>query len=573
LFERSDPRPEYLPYFYGLFATKTQGYDPGSGLEMPGYWTQEELVHASVTEEGLHISGDTFVARQNRILERVAAGASLCEVLTRIVQLVESQTPEMVCSILLVDDDGLCLRHGAAPSLSESYINAIDGMSIGPKAGSCGTAVYLKDTVVVTDIYNDPLWDSFRDLAIEHGLRACWSSPIMSQDEVMGTFAMYYRVPRGPIPEELRLSQIALQIASIAIERSRTEQKLRESEQRSRAILRAIPDSMFLLDSDFRYLECQTRSSCRLQIPSGQLLGKRMSDILPPELADKFARTLQIAAETQVPQLVEYDVSINGEIRYNEARIVHTSDGKFLALVRDITERKHSEEALKKNEEELRRVNAQIRQLAGRLMTAQEEERRRIARALQDDLNQKAAALSFVVSSVKYQLPTRSEELDKQLDLLQRCAVEMAEGMRRLSHELHPAVLEHVGLAAALKAYVAEFSRLEKIEIGLTVPDDVTTIPSGAAICLYRVAQESLFNIMRHSGAKYAEVALTLDDQAVRLRITDWGSGFDLISARKKGGLGLASMEERLRWMQGSFSISTHPGRGSQMMATIPLQR
>jgi GAF domain-containing protein len=176
-------------------------------------------------QEHGHVGVASFLARQNVILESIAAGASLSEVLTTLVQLVETQTSEMLCSILLLDQDGKHLRHGAAPSLPQSYVKAIDGLTIGPNKGSCGTAAYFGKPVIVTDIRTDPLWVDFRELALKHGLSACWSNPIrLRTGQVAGTFAMYYRVPRGPLPEEQRLTEIVTHIASIAIECRRTEQ-------------------------------------------------------------------------------------------------------------------------------------------------------------------------------------------------------------------------------------------------------------------------------------------------------------------------------------------------------------
>ena len=134
-------------------------------------------------------------------------------------------------------------------------------------------------------------------------------------------------------------------------------------------------------------------------------------------------------------------------------------------------------------------------------------------------------------------------------------------------------MLEHLGLAAALKAYVAEFSRLEKVHVGLTVSEAVGSIPKDISVCLYRVAQESLRNVVKHSGVNYAEMTLSVDDQGIHLHVSDSGLGFDLLAARDNGGLGLASMEERVRLVQGSFQIYTQPGCGSKLLATIPLRK
>jgi GAF domain-containing protein len=111
---------------------------------------------------------------------------------------------ELLTSILLLDDSGLHLVHGAAPSLPDEYCEAIDGIAIGPEVGSCGTAAFVGHSIYVTDIENDPLWASFRDLALAHGLRACWSTPIFGETgKLISTFAIYYRTPRAPLPEEI----------------------------------------------------------------------------------------------------------------------------------------------------------------------------------------------------------------------------------------------------------------------------------------------------------------------------------------------------------------------------------
>jgi len=167
---------------------------------------------------------DVLSAIDKAVLEMISSGAPLSDVLTVMSQIIEEQSPGLHCSILLLDTDRKSLRHGAAPSLPESYISAIEGIAIGPRVGSCGTAAYRAEPVIVTDIATDPLWSDYRDLARRHGLRACWSIPIISKDgNVLGTFAMYYREPRSPSREDLQVIERATHLAAIAIERQRAE--------------------------------------------------------------------------------------------------------------------------------------------------------------------------------------------------------------------------------------------------------------------------------------------------------------------------------------------------------------
>ena len=164
-----------------------------------------------------------------RVLELAITDSPLEQTLGELIDIVESTSRTgVIGSILLLDQDGKHLRHGAAPSLPEAYCDAIDGAEIGPCVGSCGTAAYTVEPVFVSDIANDPLWADFRELAETHGLRACWSTPILTSGRrVLGTFAMYHREPREPTVRDLALVDLVTQTAALVIDRDRANAVLR----------------------------------------------------------------------------------------------------------------------------------------------------------------------------------------------------------------------------------------------------------------------------------------------------------------------------------------------------------
>src|SRR2546427_6453695 len=177
-------------------------------------------------ERGERKRAEALLAGEKRLLEMIAKGNSLSMILDALCRLVEELSKGSLCSILLLDPDGNRLWHGAAPSLPKSYIDAIDGGFIGPAAGSCGTAAYRKEPVIVSDIAQDPLWADYRDLALPHGLRACWSTPVLASDgRLLGTFAIYSREPRSPTPQQQNIIEQITDLASIAIERKRAEEE------------------------------------------------------------------------------------------------------------------------------------------------------------------------------------------------------------------------------------------------------------------------------------------------------------------------------------------------------------
>lgn len=179
-------------------------------------------------------------AGERRALEMLAAGVPLGHILTVICRYIEELAPPTLASILVLDESGTRLRHGAAPSLPESYVHAVDGSAIGPRAGSCGTAAYLREPVFVADIDHDPLWDDYRALAQAAGLRASWSMPVLANDgSVLGTFAMYYRQPQSPDEASVRLIERAAHVAGIAMERRRLDDQMRALHVRIESIREA----------------------------------------------------------------------------------------------------------------------------------------------------------------------------------------------------------------------------------------------------------------------------------------------------------------------------------------------
>lgn len=226
------------------------------------------------------------------VLEMIARGAALEESLKALILAVEDYSPSVTASVQLLSPDGLTLHHVAAPHLPESYVAALDDAPIGPNAGSCGTAAYRKEMVVAADIAHDPRWEKWRALALEHGLRACWSTPILTPERaVLGTFAFYYRDPRHPTPADLEIAARAARLAGVAIERKCLETQLRDlsahlesaREEERRGIAREIHDelgqALTAIKMDIAWI--LRRASAETPLPRESLLEKlaAMSDV------------------------------------------------------------------------------------------------------------------------------------------------------------------------------------------------------------------------------------------------------------------------------------------------------
>lgn len=300
---------------------------------------------------------EAMLTGQKQILELVARGEPLSLTLDVLLRMLERQSPDMICSILLMDDDGVHVRHGAAPSLPAEFSRMIDGSPIGPVAGSCGTAAYRRESVFVADIAHDPLWADYKHLALPHGLLACWSTPIFDTDKhVLGTFAIYHREPGLPTARHNELIDFATHTAAICICRQRAEASLRVSEARYALAVRGTSDGLW----DWNIRTGDDYLSPRWK----ELLG--FADDELPNKADSFFGRLHpedvphalASVQAHLEQRVPYDIEIrlcskNGEYRWFQTRgqAVWDDEGKPVRMagaISDINLRKETEATLER---------------------------------------------------------------------------------------------------------------------------------------------------------------------------------------------------------------------------------
>jgi len=307
------------------------------------------------------IGKEPFYAGRGQILEMIATSAPLADILTGIVLLMEAQSEGLRCSILLLSNDRKHVRHGAAPNLPQAYVKAVDGLPIGPRVGSCGTAMYLKRPVVVTDVLTDPLWADYQDLAKRCGLRACWSTPIISSHgDVLGSFAMYHQETRGPNAEETRLTKAAAQLASIAIERQQDHIRLREREARISLAAESANLAFWVLypEQNTAWMSEKGRAMYGFNLEEPLTRESLMSRIHPAERvaveaafeqAQASQRTFEIEHRIVPPYGKPRWVIVRGRFLWDE----HGNVLEIIGVTIDVTAQKQSDLQLQAQREEL----------------------------------------------------------------------------------------------------------------------------------------------------------------------------------------------------------------------------
>jgi len=351
-------------------------------------------------------------------------------------------------------------------------------------------------------------------------------------------------------------------------DRRRADEALRESEARNSAVLHALPDTMFLLTGDGLCLDYHEQPANE---PASDIVGRNIRDVFPASVADTFFATFEQAARSQEPVVVEYSLPNGAATMHYEARLVCFSGDRFLVIVRDVTDRCLRDESLREHRVALRASYEEIRDLAGRLIAAQEMERRRIARELHDDISQKLAMLSIDIERNAGKSQPIAGDPSQGTRLLMERAAEIASDVHRLSYQLHPSKLEALGLVRAVESYCREISRQHSISVAFHQEGVPIAIPSELALCMYRIVQEGLGNVVKHSNATDAWVSLRGAGGKLELRIADHGAGF-VATAQERKGLGLVSMRERARFLGGEFIMHSAPGMGTRIGVIVPME-
>ncbi|MBI1791836.1 MAG: PAS domain S-box protein [Acidobacteria bacterium] len=447
------------------------------------------------------------------------------------------------------------------------------------------------------------------------------------------------------------------------------------------AILKALPDLVFRIRRDGTYIDFHGPSGFAPYVPPPDFVGKKVSQIMPPPVAQEAMEAIERAFQTGDLQIFEYELLQGGEPRQYQARLVVCGQDEVLCVVRDATRQNHARQALTESNQTLqaliqaaplaiialdlggkvrmwnpaaermfgyseaevlgrlppiipperqeifarmqarvlekgetipaeegrpvrkdgtslyatvylaplrnaagqiigsmgmvediterRQMREELRALTQRLLAAQDDERRSLSRELHDGLSQSLAMLAEDVEALLAEPPGAQQVKDRLLSFQQRVD-SMAGEVRRMAHRLHPSILDHLGLEPALRSYCAEWARREGVELKFTARNLPEKLPLDVASCLYRVVQESLHNISRHAQSGKASVAVVGGGGAMRLVVKDYGVGFEP-DAIRGARLGLISMRERVRHVNGVFNIESRPGHGAVIEARIPL--
>jgi two-component system, chemotaxis family, CheB/CheR fusion protein len=411
------------------------------------------------------------------------------------------------------------------------------------------------------------------DLADLHPLISRTMDTLTIQgEEVRDLKGRYYSMTVRPYrTSHNKVDGVLIALADIdALKRSLEEAN--QARDYASSIVETARESLVVLDSSLRVLTANRAFYELFQVAAGAVASRSILDLAGDASTAELRKLLE---ETLTEKNAMNDFRLEHEFPSRGTRVLllngrrlqweRQGGGMILLAMEDVTDKEHSAKALEQSRERLR-------DLATGLLTAQEEEHRRISRELHDDLNQRLAMLTVELETLEKD-SLLSLDFRSRLASLRSKIEDISDDVRRTAHQLHPSLVEHLGLAAALRSLCIDFSKQLKLRINCRQPNIQSPIAPEIALCLYRVAQEALRNVAQHSGAKSATVSLASARNQIRLTVSDKGAGFDRNGSNTKRGLGILSMEERVRSVGGKISIDSSPGRGTRLVVEVPLMK
>ncbi len=754
---------------------------------------------------------EMLIGAETKVMSKIALNEPLQIILETIVLNIEATVNGSICSILLLNDNGQTVQHGAAPHLPADYIKGIDGKTIGEGEGSCGTAAFRKAPVIVTDIETDPLWKNYKAFAKQFGLKACWSTPILSDDnKVLGTFAVYHKSVYHPSKKDFEAVERATNHTKIAIEKNQAAAILKESEEKYRTLVEQASDAIFIADMNGRFSTVNGSAVRLSQYTQEELLqksfydfaltndlqknpfhfnelknGKAVTTERPMKRRDGSVVDIEITAkQLQDGRLLVFvkDISQrkrneqiikNSEAKYraffensmdgiligspdgsiyaaNQAAcniyerteeelckghrqdLVDTGDPDFknflderrkfgrarrevmqrkkdgtlfpaeisssiftdaegqlrsVIIVRDISQRvKAKNEIIRektlsdsiinslpgvfymynhdwkfirwnknfelrteytadeiekmhpldffsgkdkmdiaekvknvfvngeakteitvttksgeifpyflsgklidydgkpcligigfdiserlKAQEEINQSNEQLRLLTAHLQQVREDERKRIAREIHDELGQLVTAIKMDAAWVDKNIDVSSLKLKQKthniIEMLNTCSY----SIRSILQELRMGVLDDYGLVEALQWLGSQFTATTGLPVIFSSNETVVKVNENVSVCLFRVYQEALTNITKHAAAKNVTISLIYENSFVQLNVADDGKGFVEKDTKNNISFGILGVKERVAALKGIFNLETGLGKGTKLTVTIPL--
>ena len=535
---------------------------------------------------------ESLLAGEKRVLEMLAKGDSLAEILHSLCRLVEEQANGVLASILLLDGDRL--RHGGAPSLPKAYTNAIDGAVIGPCAGSCGTAAYRGEPVIVEDIATDPLWAAYRDLALPHSLRSCWSTPVFSsQGKVIATCGMYCREPRRPSSRDQEMIEQISHLAGVAIERKLAQEALRRSEAYLAEAQRLTHTGSWAGDASANkvlYWSEETFRILGLDPQQGIPDSEYTAGIIHPEDRDRIDQLRKKAMREKVDFAADYRIvfpdgtlkhlHLIGHPVFDETGEVH----EYVGTVVDITERKRAEderERLRQLQSDLARIN-RVTTMGELTASVAHEIKQPISAAVMDagtclewlardrpDVEEARHAASRIVQDV-----TRASQIIDRIRLLfkkgepQRELIDVNEVIREMivllrgEARLHSIAI-HTELAADLPMINADRVQLQQVFMNLMLNaiDAIKDMKSAGELTI------------RSQPNPGGQLMISVSDSGAGLPSDQANKIFDAFFTTKPAGtgMGLSISRSIIESHGGRLWASGNSGRGATFQFTLPI--